>query len=150
MNGMSDLFHITIPTGSTCLILTVNSALNPAALNERNYLFLNLVDGPAKCGAHSVETNGLEWLEVKHNRDITNEVRQIIYMQVHMNVHIMARLVQERRLRIINVDRCKQHTEYRSRSSRTFLKSLERYDWIKSRTYGSCSIYAEKIAFPVS
>jgi hypothetical protein len=42
-----------------------------------------------------------------------------------------------------------RHTEYRSRSSKTFLKSLERYDWINSRIYGSCSMYAEKIALPV-
>lgn len=67
-----------------------------------------------------------------------------------MNVHVMTRLVQERQLRVIDFDIYTKHTEYRSRSSRTFLKSLERYDWVKSRTYGSCSMYAEKIAFPVS
>jgi hypothetical protein len=69
-----------MPTSFTGLVLTVNSALNLATLDESNYLLLNLIDGPAECGTHPVEANSLEWLEVKHDCNITNEVRQVIYM----------------------------------------------------------------------
>jgi hypothetical protein len=121
-----------------------------AALNECNYLLLDLFDGPAECGTHPVEANGLEWLEVKHYCSIANEVRQVVNVWIQVNIHIMTCLGKEILIRGMNVGIYgTKHTEYLSRSSRTFLKSLERYDWIKSRTYGSCSMYAEKIALPV-
>lgn len=38
-------------------------------------------------------------------------------------------------------------TEYLLRSSSTFLKLLFRYDWMRSRIYGSCSMYKLNVAF---
>lgn len=97
-----DLYHhisnlpIALSRTGICLVLTVNSALNLAALNQRNYLLFDLFDGPSECSAQSVEANGLERLEIKHHCDIANEVCQVIYMWVQVNVHIVARLTQER------------------------------------------------------
>jgi hypothetical protein len=83
-----------MPIIVTCLVLTVNSALNLAALNQRNYRLLDLFNSPAKCNTHPVKANGLERLEVKYYCNITNEVGQVIYMWVQVNVHIVACLAQ--------------------------------------------------------
>lgn len=94
-NYISNL-PIALSRAGICLVLTINSALDLAALNQRNYLFFDLFDGPSECSAHSVEANGLERLEIKHHCDIANEVCQVIYMWVQVNVHIVARLTQKK------------------------------------------------------
>lgn len=56
-------------------------------------MLLDFFNSPTKGGAHAVELNGGEGLEVQNDRPVADEVRQVIYMTRQVDVNLVAGLV---------------------------------------------------------
>jgi len=76
------------------LILAVHAPVNFTALDECDDFLFDLLDAPTKRRCHAVETDGLEWLEVKYDGRVPQMLSEVVHVGSKVHVYIMPRLFQ--------------------------------------------------------
>lgn len=76
------------------LILTVDSALDIAGLNEGNNLHFDLIYCPPERLAHPIKSDGGEWLEIEYDCSILDLLHKMSHMRSEVNINIVTRLSQ--------------------------------------------------------
>lgn len=76
----------------TYFVLTVDPRLDLARLDKSDDLPLELLNGPPERGAHPLELDGCERLEVLHEGATADHVRNVRHVAPEVQVKRMARL----------------------------------------------------------
>lgn len=132
------------------LILAIHASLDLTTLNEGNDFPFDLLDTPTKRRCHAVKADCFEWLEVEYDGCLPQMLSDVVHVNSEVYVYTMSCLFQQYHdisVRIKKKGGEGNLTEYLERISSVFLKSLDMYACMRSRTYASCSMYAEKTGF---